>query len=83
MNPYLSKEYNSKDRWMSYWYQINEVIEKKPKNILEVGISSKTVSNYLKKIGYNIRTIDSDKSVEPDYVGSVLNLPFKKNYFFY
>lgn len=81
MNPYFSVKYNTKARWMSYWYQINEVIEKNPKNILEVGIGSKTVSNYLKKIGYNIWTIDSDKSVEPDYVGSVLNLPFKRDSF--
>ena len=39
------------------------------------------VSDYLKKMGCDVKTLDTDKRLSPDYVGNVLNLPFKKNSF--
>jgi len=34
---------------MSYWYQINEVIETRPQRVLEIGIGNRTVSDHLEK----------------------------------
>lgn len=78
---YLSSDYDSKERWVSYWYQIKEVLDQNPKRILEIGVGNKTVSDYLKKLGIKVTTLDFDKSLRPDIVGEVLNLPFRKDSF--
>lgn len=80
-NHYFNIEYDTKSRWISYWYQINEVINLKPKSVLEIGVGNKTVSDYLTKIGIKVRTCDFDKSLKPDVVADVLNMPFKKDSF--
>ena len=76
-NHYFNIEYDTKSRWISYWYQINEVINLQPKSVLEIGVGNKTVSDYLKKIGFRVKTCDLDKSLKPDVVANILNLPFK------
>jgi predicted SAM-dependent methyltransferase len=68
------ENYDTKERWMSYWYQINEVFRMKARKVLEVGIGNKTVSNYLKERGIEITTVDIDPSLNPDYVCSVTDL---------
>lgn len=78
---YFNASYDTKARWNSYWYQIHEVVKLKPRRLLEIGIGNKTVSDYLKKIGVNVTTCDLDKSLNPDIVADILNLPFKKDSF--
>lgn len=80
-NHYYTRKYDSKDRWISYWYQINEVTKKNPTNLLEIGLGNGLVSNYLKERGFKITTCDIDKDLNPDYIASVTNLPFKKYQF--
>lgn len=75
------KNYDHEHRWMSYWYQIQEVFRLKPESILEVGVGNRFLSDYLKKAGINIRSIDISPERKPDVVGSVLNLPFGENSF--
>jgi len=75
MIDYFSKEYNDSGRWVSYWYQIREVLELNPKNILIVGKGDGLVPLYLKMRGLNIVTLDSDQSLNPDIKASVLNMP--------
>ncbi|OGD91360.1 hypothetical protein A3D81_01000 [Candidatus Curtissbacteria bacterium RIFCSPHIGHO2_02_FULL_40_17] len=78
---YFNLKYDSKGRWISYWYQIKEVLSFSPETVLEIGVGNKTVSDYLKKIGLNVKTCDFDKSLKPDVVGDVLDLPFKGDSF--
>ena len=66
--------YDTKERWISYWYQINEVLKTRPKTLLEVGIGNGTVSDYLRKLGIKVTTVDIDKNLNPDYVASVTEL---------
>ena len=75
-NHYFNKSYDSKERFISYWHQINEIIKLAPKNLLEIGIGNGLLANYLKQRGFNVTTIDIDKRLNPDRVGSVLSLPF-------
>ncbi|OHE59528.1 MAG: methyltransferase type 11, partial [Thermodesulfovibrio sp. RBG_19FT_COMBO_42_12] len=87
MNPqvspshYFSKSYDSKKRFCSYWHQINEIIILNPKKTLEIGIGNSFVSVYLKDRKINVITLDIDKRLNPDVVGSVLDLPFADNSF--
>src|SRR3989344_5134651 len=76
---YFNLKYDSKQRWISYWYQISEVLDSKPESVLEIGVGNKVVSNYLKKIGLNITTCDFDALLKPDHTADVRKLPFKSN----
>lgn len=78
---YFKESYDSKERFISYWYQINEIIQLNPTNILEIGIGNGFVSNYLKQRDFNIKTLDIDDRLKPDIIGDVLNLPFGDNVF--
>lgn len=80
-SPYLKQDYNSKKRWMSYWFQIDEILETKPKKILEIGTGSGAVNDYLRRAGYKITVCDIDKKLKPDVIADVKNLPFKENEF--
>lgn len=81
MNDYFSKEYNDSKRWMSYWYQIKEVLESTPERVLVIGKGNGLVSAYLKIRGLNVATLDNDKSLGPDIEASVLNMPIDDNSF--
>ncbi len=78
---YYSKNYDSKKRFISYWYQIYEITSKNPTKILEIGIGNKFVSDYLKKYGFNVITVDIDKRLNPDVVASIDNIPFNNDEF--
>ena len=78
---YFNLKYDSKERWISYGYQLKEVLMTKPSSVLEIGVGNKLVSSYLKKIGINLTTCDFDKDLKPDFVADVRNLPFKNNKF--
>ena len=75
-NHYFVNSYDSKGRFISYWYQINEIIKLNPKKVLEIGIGNGFVSKYLKERRVNVLTLDVDKKLNPDIVGSVLDITF-------
>lgn len=73
---YFDKSYDSKDRIISYWYQIKEIIELNPEKVLEIGIGNGFVSQYLRNRKINILTLDVDERLKPDISGSILEIPF-------
>lgn len=78
---YFHREYNSERRWMSYWYQINEISKLKPKNVLEIGIGNGLVTWYLRKSGIKVTTCDINKNLKPDITTDIRNLKFRDNEF--
>lgn len=80
-NHYFNISYDSKERFNSYWHQINEIIKLEPKKVLEIGIGNGFVSKYLKERNLNVITLDIDKKLNPDKIGSVLNIPFTDSSF--
>ena len=78
---HYKEDYDDTQRFISYSYQINLIKQLRPKNILEIGVGNKTVSNYLKNNGFDIKTCDFDEKLEPDYVGDVRSLPIEDNSF--
>lgn len=78
---YQSLEYDTKERFASYWYQINLILSRNPGSVLEVGVGNKFINNYIKGKGINITSFDIDCNLKPNVAGSVLNLPFKKDSF--
>lgn len=78
-NKYYNFEYEPFPRWCSYWYQIHETLSLAPKNVIEIGIGNSVVSKYIKDKGVSVTTLDIDKSLEPDIVASVDDIPLKDN----
>jgi SAM-dependent methyltransferase len=68
--------YDHKDRWLSYFYQIDLVKRSGAQSILEVGPGNGTVSAYLARQGMQMTTVDIDPALKPDFVASVVALPF-------
>lgn len=74
--------YDKKIRWIQYHHQIDQVLKLSPKNVLEIGIGNKVVSDYLSKYT-KIKKFDINPNLLPDVVGSVENISkhFKPNSF--
>ena len=44
---YFDTNYDNKERFISYWHQINEILSIDSKKIIEIGKGNGFVSNYL------------------------------------
>lgn len=73
---YLKSTYDSKERFCSYWHQIDEVLQLKPSKVLEIGVGNSFVTRYLQGKGANVTTLDIAYDLQPDVSGSVLTIPF-------
>jgi len=73
---YNSTSYDSKRRFISYWHQITETLELRPKTVLEVGKGNGFIEDYLKKLGITVTTIDIDPDLKPDTVSGITATPF-------
>ncbi len=73
---YFKSPYDFKERFISYWHQINEITKLKPSSTLEIGIGNGFVSDYLKQRDFNITTMDIEQDLSPTIVGSITHAPF-------
>lgn len=78
---YKEKDYDTKQRFNSYWHQIHEIISCDPASILEVGVGNAFLSDYLKKRKFNLVSCDIDPELRPDKIGTIVSLPFKDSVF--
>lgn len=70
------------DHWMSYWFQLS-LLENKIKpgeKIVEIGVGSKFLYNYLKTKGYDITGIDVDQNKDPDIVSDAVEFNPSSNF---
>lgn len=73
--------YDNLKRFISYYYQAKSLIEIGEKNILEIGIGYKTLSDYLIRRGFNVETCDNCENLEPDMLADAKLLPYVNNSF--
>lgn len=81
-NSYCSLRYNSKARWLSYWYQVSEVLEISPNSVLVVGKGSGIVESAIRQLSngkIEVKTIDINPEVTPDVIGDVTCIPFRNS----
>jgi SAM-dependent methyltransferase len=74
---YFSRAYNSKERFASFWHQIDETLKFEPSVVLEVGPGAGFVTWFLRHSGIDVKTLDIDETVSPDLVGSVTEIPLE------
>jgi 2-polyprenyl-3-methyl-5-hydroxy-6-metoxy-1,4-benzoquinol methylase len=78
---YGGLEYDSRHRFASYWYQIDAVLRYRPVTVLEIGIGSGVVSQYLRSRGLTVTTLDLESRLRPSVAGDVARLPFRDRSF--
>lgn len=74
---YVKDSYNNLERFISYYYQINAILDCNPKNILEIGPGNNIVSGYLKGKGIDVTTSDFDPTTSPDIVADMRSIPIE------
>jgi SAM-dependent methyltransferase len=72
---YWSRAYNSKERICSFWHQVDEVLGLGGGRVLEVGPGNGLVTEWLRRAGCDVVTLDHDPQLQPDVVGSVTAVP--------
>jgi len=78
---YFRPSYDTKKRFLSYWYQINAIRRLNPSSVLEIGIGNNFVSSYLRQRQFKLTTLDIDMGLDPDVTASITALPFTPNSF--
>ncbi len=73
---YWTSAYVDVDRFVSYAYQLNSILQLGPATVLEIGIGPGIVSGFLKRAGLKVTTCDIVPSLQPDCLGDVRALPF-------
>lgn len=74
---YDFSRYVRKNRWNSFYHQIDEIIKTNPNSVLEIGVGAGISKCVLKDIlHYHYESIDIDEELHPDHTGSVLDMPF-------
>jgi predicted SAM-dependent methyltransferase len=76
---YQFKQYMLKERWISTWHQLDEVMSLNPSSVLEIGSGPKIFKVIFSYFSISIETVDIDLELKPDYVASATKLPFKDN----
>ncbi len=71
---YQFENYISRQRMLTYWYQIKETLNLRPATVLEIGVGAGMVAAYLRSMAIDVKTFDINSNLIPDYCGSVLNL---------
>jgi ubiquinone/menaquinone biosynthesis C-methylase UbiE len=81
-NFYNFEKYCDIERWSNFWYQLYEILECKPRSILEIGVGSKVISNYFKNTPETkFIGLDIAEDLEPDIVGSINKIPLDNKKF--
>lgn len=74
---YAFGRYGFEGRFVSYYWQLKEVLDLRPQSVLEVGVGDKVFGNFLKdNTGVVYTSVDIAGDLKPDVIGSILALPF-------
>lgn len=78
---YEFSKYITKRRWISIWHQISILSDLAAKNVLELGPGAGVLKNIASLHGIEVKTVDIDESLSPDFVGDLRELKFDENSF--
>lgn len=72
---YRFDRYMLKERWISVWHQLDEVVKLKPASVLEIGPGPGVFKAMAVVMGLRVETLDLDPELKPDHVGSSTAIP--------
>jgi len=67
--------YVDRQRWLTYFRQLELLLASEPKRVLEVGVGPGIVKAVLKDRGVDVVTVDVNDSLGADYVADLRSLP--------
>lgn len=67
-------KYITKERWQSYYHQIDEVIKARSKKVLVIGKGDGIVPCILSTLGIEVVTFDFDETLHPDILGDLRHI---------
>lgn len=74
---YRFGKYAFEGRFVSYYWQLKEVLALDPSSILEIGVGDRVLGSFIKNnTAVRYTSVDVAEDLHPDVVGSVLKLPF-------
>ena len=76
---YQFGRYMYKRRWISVWHQLDEVVRTGAKTVLEIGPGPGLFKAVGAIFGLDVKTVDIDPALNPDYVASAMQLPLADN----
>ncbi|MEM7763631.1 MAG: class I SAM-dependent methyltransferase [Pseudomonadota bacterium] len=76
---YTDGLYDTRERFLSYWTQIELIAQAGAQSVLEIGVGVGLVNYYLKKTGISVTSMDIDPDLGTDLVGSVTDIPLEDN----
>jgi hypothetical protein len=74
---YDFSRYAFEGRFVSYYWQLKEVLAQKPSSVLEVGVGDRVFGSFIKNnttVSYT--SLDVALDLHPDVAGSILKIPF-------
>lgn len=71
---YNFEHYVSKERMITYWHQVDEVLRRRPDRVLEIGVGNRIVSSILRAFGVATVTADINPDLSPDEVTPIAEL---------
>lgn len=79
---YRFEKYAFEGRFVSYYWQLKEVLALDPSSVLEIGVGDRVFRSFVKNnTAVSYTSIDVAEDLHPDVVGSVLELPFANQSF--
>jgi hypothetical protein len=78
---HYNADYDDWDKWVTYHWQIRNVMVRDLREVLEIGVGSRVVGFCLRNYQTHLTTLDIDPALRPDHVGSVTDLPFDDDSF--
>lgn len=76
---YEFSSYMKKERWVSLWHQLDEIVKYKPKSVLEIGPGLGLFKLIAARIGIDVDTFDFAVELRPDFIGDVTSMDFADN----
>jgi len=68
-------EYLHRDRWSSYYTQLEEIVALKQNSVLEIGVGTNILGVILKEItSMKYKNLDFDESLSPDIIADILDV---------
>ena len=79
---YTFESYGFEGRFVSYYWQLHEVLSRKSVSLLEVGVGDRVFGSFItQNTSVQYTSIDIAEDLHPDVLGSVTKLPFPDNSF--